>query len=88
MFSQFIHILNIWTILLSTVGIASYSHYCQDELKTISFFVDTTKPCCKKQKLSVLLRFLQEQGLAVPTLLKQILVTRVVLVNKKAKKHL
>jgi hypothetical protein len=50
MFSQFIHILNIWTILLSTVGIASYSHYCQDELKTISFFVDTTKPCCKKTK--------------------------------------
>jgi hypothetical protein len=48
MFSQLIHILNIWTILLSTVGVATYSHYCQDELKTVSFFVDTTKPCCKK----------------------------------------
>ncbi|MBL4648760.1 MAG: hypothetical protein JKY03_03445 [Aureispira sp.] len=50
MFSQLIHILNIWTILLSTVGIATYSHYCQDELKTVSFFVNTTKPCCKKNK--------------------------------------
>ena len=50
MFSQFIHILNIWTILLSTVGIATYSHYCQDELKRVSFFVNTTKSCCKKIK--------------------------------------
>jgi hypothetical protein len=50
MFSQFIHILNIWTILLSTVGIATYSHYCQDELKAVAFFVNTTKPCCKKIK--------------------------------------
>jgi hypothetical protein len=50
MFSQLIHILNIWTILLSTVGIATYSHYCQDELKAVSFFVNTIKPCCKKIK--------------------------------------
>lgn len=50
MLSQLIHILNIWTILLSTVGVATYSHYCQDELKTVSFFVNTTKPCCKKTK--------------------------------------
>lgn len=50
MFSQFIHILNIWTILLSTAGVATYSHYCQDKLKTVSFFINTTKPCCKKTK--------------------------------------
>ncbi|WMX12006.1 MULTISPECIES: HYC_CC_PP family protein [unclassified Aureispira] len=50
MFLKLIHILNIWTVLFSTIGIATYSHYCQDELKAIAFFVNTIQPCCKKQK--------------------------------------
>lgn len=47
MILKFIHILNICTILLSTVGIPSYKHYCQDQLKFISFFANLIEPCCK-----------------------------------------
>lgn len=46
------HIINIWAVLLSTIGIASYSHYCQDELKFVSFFAKLIKPCCSKKKES------------------------------------
>ncbi|BDS09435.1 HYC_CC_PP family protein [Aureispira anguillae] len=51
MFLKCLHIINIWTILLSTVGVASYRHYCQEELKAVSFFADLIVPCCKPQKV-------------------------------------
>jgi hypothetical protein len=47
---KLLHIINILTILLSTVGIASYSHYCKDELKTVSFFTNLIEPCCKEDR--------------------------------------
>ena len=50
MFLRFINIINICTILLSTVGITSYRHYCQDKLKAVSFFADLIEPCCKSSK--------------------------------------
>lgn len=51
MFLKLIHIINIWTILLSTVGITTYAHYCQDTLKSVSFFANIIKPCCPKKKV-------------------------------------
>lgn len=47
MILNFIHILNICTVLLSTIGITSYRHYCQDQVKSFSFFAKLTTPCCK-----------------------------------------
>lgn len=49
MFFRCLHLINILTILLSTVGVASYRHYCQDQLKSVSFFADLIVPCCKKK---------------------------------------
>jgi hypothetical protein len=36
----------MFSILLSTIGIATYQHYCKDELKSVSFFIDLIVPCC------------------------------------------
>lgn len=49
MLFNFIHIVNIWAILLSTIGVTSYQHYCQEELKTVAFFANIINPCCKKK---------------------------------------
>lgn len=48
MIIRLIHIINICTLLFSTIGVATYSHYCQDKLKSIAFFINTIKPCCLK----------------------------------------
>lgn len=48
MLLQLVHIVNIWAVLLSTIGIASYQHYCQDKLKSVALFANVLKPCCKK----------------------------------------
>lgn len=51
MLVQLIHIINLFTLLLSTTGILVHQHYCQDKLKTLSFYTETTtKNCCKKHK--------------------------------------
>lgn len=42
---KLIHIINICAVLLSTVGVTSYRHYCQENLKSISFFANLTEPC-------------------------------------------
>lgn len=49
MISLLIHIINICSVLLSSVGVFSYRHYCQGELKSSSVFVDLTLQCCKKK---------------------------------------
>ena len=49
MISLLIHIINICSVLLSSVGVSSYRHYCQDELKSSSVFVDLTLQCCKEK---------------------------------------
>ena len=49
MLFNFIHIINIWAILLSTIGVTSYQHYCQEELKSVAFFANIINPCCKEK---------------------------------------
>ncbi len=49
MLIQLLHIINLITLLFSTTGVLAHQHYCQDKLKTVSFYT-TTKDCCKKQK--------------------------------------
>lgn len=51
MLLKFIHIINLFSILLSTSGLMMYQHYCQDELKSLSVFSNLTKPCCNEQTI-------------------------------------
>lgn len=37
-------------MLFSTTGVLVHQHYCQDKLKTLSFYTQSTKDCCKKHK--------------------------------------
>lgn len=52
MLLQLMHIINLFTLLFSTTGVLVHQHYCQDELKTLSFYTKSTKDCCKKDKAS------------------------------------
>jgi hypothetical protein len=53
MLLQLMHIINLFTLLFSTTGVLVHQHYCQDELKTLSFYTQSTKDCCKKHKASL-----------------------------------
>lgn len=50
MLLQFLHIINLFTLLFSTTGVLVHQHYCQDKLKTLSFYTQSTKDCCKKHQ--------------------------------------
>lgn len=50
MLVQFMHLINLFTLLFSTTGVLVHQHYCQDELKTLSFYTQNTKDCCEKDK--------------------------------------
>lgn len=53
MLLQLMHIINLFTLLFSTTGILVHQHYCQDKLKTLSFYAQSTKDCCKKHKVQL-----------------------------------
>jgi hypothetical protein len=44
------HLINLFTLLFSTTGVLVHQHYCQDELKTLSFYTQSIEDCCKKHK--------------------------------------
>lgn len=50
MLLQFLHIINLFSLLFSTTGLLVHQHYCQDKLKTLSFYAQSTKDCCKKHQ--------------------------------------
>lgn len=50
MLLQLMHLINLFTLLFSTTGVLVHQHYCQDKLKTLSFYTSSTKDCCKKDK--------------------------------------
>lgn len=47
------HLINLFTLLFSTTGVLVHQHYCQDKLKTLSFYTQSTKDCCKKDKTPI-----------------------------------
>ena len=49
MLLQLMHLINLFTLLFSTTGVLVHQHYCQDKLKTLSFYTQSTKDCCKKE---------------------------------------
>ncbi len=49
MLLQLIHILNIWCLLASSSGILMHQHFCQDQLKSVSFVADFNQTCCAKK---------------------------------------
>ncbi|MBL4649723.1 MAG: hypothetical protein JKY03_08330 [Aureispira sp.] len=50
MLLQLMHIINLFTLLFSTTGVLVHQHYCQDKLKTLSFYTQSMEDCCKKHK--------------------------------------
>lgn len=50
MLLQFLHIINLCCLLLSTTGVVMHQHFCQDKLKSFSVFGRSTKSCCKDEK--------------------------------------
>lgn len=55
MLVQLMHLINLFTLLFSTTGVLVHQHYCQDKLKTLSFYTQITKDCCKKDKTQLTL---------------------------------
>jgi len=49
MLLPFIHIINILSLFLSSTGILMHQHYCQDQLKSVSFYAKLTHQCCQKK---------------------------------------